>query len=746
MENEFGGKMPAVTTAQLDDWFQKLRIDTITFVYPVLIIGAALSFVVSYTGDDWVWGKLVGIGLIGLVFLLHQTAENNFLFAACMLVSASFLGVAAAAYWSAYPIVLVLFLFPVGFAAILFGFRTAVGIAGLCSVATLVLLPSLNSPPSGLGIVTLYSIWGGLGLVWIVVRHLLNSMEYIWNTYEENRDLVRQSRDSQLELLQSIEDLKEANAQLTRLNRLAQTLRFEAEQERSTKARFVANVSHELRTPLNMIVGFCEVIIKTPEIYGSRIPPALMADLDVVLRNAEHLSNLINDVLDLSQIDAGQMAISREEVDFPAVVVSAVEAVKSLFLSKGLYVRTTIDPAISTVFCDPVRIREVLLNLLSNAGRFVIHGGVEITVYREEADVLVSVSDTGPGIDDTEKGKLFKPFHQLDFTIQRRMGGTGLGLSISKGFVELHGGKMWVEGEKGKGTTFFFRLPLVLPTMARRGPSRWFIPDAQMKDWNRQRARSSQIALPLLGVVENGDVLQLLLARHLQNVEVVPFSNIQDALKSAATDIYQALLVNDLLIPAALSAISAKPNLPSHLPIIFCDVPDRNRINLELDLSDYLIKPVSSVALLRAIDRLPVSPKNILLVDDNLDAIKLLRRFLASANRGYRVLQATNGLQALEILEKNPVDLILMDIVMPEMDGIQFLQTRNTTPALREIPVILTTARDPHEQSIACGTIAVTYRDGISLNRLVDTVEGIINAFSTSSPPAGPTPLEKSPA
>src|SRR5690606_19267084 len=138
-------------------------------------------------------------------------------------------------------------------------------------------------------------------------------------------------------------------------------------------------------------------------------------------------------------------------------------------------------------------------------------------------------------------------------------------------------------------------------------------------------------------------------------------------------------LVNDLLIPAALSAISAKPNLPSHLPIIFCDVPDRNRINPELDLSDYLIKPVSSVALLRAIDRLPVSPKNILLVDDNLDAIKLLRRVLASANRGDRVLQAANVLDALEILEKNPVDSTLVVIVMPEMDGIQFRQMRTTT-------------------------------------------------------------------
>lgn len=625
------------------------------------------------------------------------------------------------------------------------GFPTAIGAAALCSAMTLLLFPHLGDLPQGFETVVLYSLWGVLGLVWIAVRHLLKSMELIWNTYEENQDLVRQSREFQLQLLQSIEELKEANGQLTRLNKLAQKLRFEAEQERSIKTRFVANVSHELRTPLNMIVGFCEVIIKSPEVYGGSIPPALMSDLDVVLRNAEHLSSLINDVLDLSQIDAGQMTISKEMVYFPKVIDSAVVAVRNLFLSKGLYLRTDIDPGIGEVFCDEVRIREVLLNLLSNAGRFVEAGGVEITVRQKNESVLVGVSDTGPGIDETEKEKLFKPFHQLDFTVNKRMGGTGLGLSISKGFVDLHGGKMWVEGQKGVGTTFFFKIPLETPAPIVGNPARWLVADARLGERGRPKARYTSNVLPQLAVVEQGKVLYNLLVRQLQNVELVPFSDIHQALLSAESSIFSAIIVNDTRAGQTLSSITALPDIPPHLPVLVCDIPNQKLINAEYGLADYLIKPISSEALLASIDRLDVTPRQILLIDDNLDAIKLLRRYLTSFHRGYRLFQATNGFQALEILAKHHIDLILMDLVMPEMDGIQFLQARLEQPALRSIPVILTTARDPQEPLNECQTVAVTYRDGISTSRLISTIENTMQVFSSLAPPAGLTPLETHP-
>jgi CheY-like chemotaxis protein len=305
---------------------------------------------------------------------------------------------------------------------------------------------------------------------------------------------------------------------------------------------------------------------------------------------------------------------------------------------------------------------------------------------------------------------------------------------------------MWVEGERGVGTTFFFRIPLETPPPLVGNPARWIVPDARVGERGRQSAPLASNVLPQLAVVESGNVLHNLLERHLQNVEIVAFADLQEALKNAESNIYQGLIVNDIRLAHAMSTIGMLPSVPPHLPFLFCDVPDRTRIISELGLHDYLVKPISSDALLRTIDRLEVPPGQILLVDDNLDAVKLLRRFLASARRGYRVYHATNGYQALALLEKHRIDLILMDLAMPEMDGMQFLDLRREDPILRQIPVILTTARDPQEPSNSCQTIAVTYRDGISTSRLIGTIQNIIQVFGSHSPPAGPAPAETSPA
>ena len=282
-----------------------------------------------------------------------------------------------------------------------------------------------------------------------------------------------------------MQDLNEANVQLTHMNRLAQSLRQIAEDERRAKEQFVANVSHELRTPLNMIIGFCEMITETPETYGESIPDTLLADLEVVLRNSQHLSGLINDVLDLSQIEVGQMALTREQIALSEIVQAAVTAVQPLFISKRLNLTTEIPEDLPTLYCDHIRIREVMLNLLSNAGRFTESGGVTIKAWCRAGNVYVSVSDTGPGISVEGQKRIFQPFEQLDSTIRRRYGGTGLGLSISKGFVEAHDGEMWVESQEGQGTTFFFRLPLELPTPSGGDFMRWFNPYNQPEQRTR---------------------------------------------------------------------------------------------------------------------------------------------------------------------------------------------------------------------------------------------------------------------
>ena len=232
-----------------------------------------------------------------------------------------------------------------GLATLLLGAPVGVAVAALLTLA-------LAAAPEGWfggelaagRAIPILGLWGTAGLVWLALRPLQTVGEWAWAAYGRSQELLSDAQDTQLRLNQMLEELSSANARLTRLNRLADGLRAEAEEARRTKEQFVANVSHELRTPLNMIIGFSEMILNAPQAYsaassGGRLPPALLADLAVILRNAQHLSGLIDDVLDLSQIEAGQMALVRERVALPPVVEEALIAVRPLFESKRLSLR-----------------------------------------------------------------------------------------------------------------------------------------------------------------------------------------------------------------------------------------------------------------------------------------------------------------------------------------------------------------------------------------------------------------------
>jgi len=433
--------------------------------------------------------------------------------------------------WAGFGPAICLLALPVGLATLTLGQEVGVAMATACTILLLfppaVLRPTLPM----LRIVALMGMWSTVGMIWLTIRPLLTRMEWVWSGYERSQTLLDQVRDYQVHLHETLEDLTNANVQLTRLHRQMQGLRQAAEEARRAKEEFVANVSHELRTPLNMTIGYCEMILDAPEAYGGEIPPALLADLAVIHRNSQHLSSLIDDVLDLSQIEVGQMALTKERTSLHEVVEAAAVAVRPLFESKGLYLETEIPGDLPLVFCDRTRIREVVLNVLSNAGRFTERGGVRIRAWQERNGVVFSVADTGPGIADEDKDKLFQPFQQLNGSIRRRYGGTGLGLSISKSFVELHGGRIWLESTVGTGTTVFFTLPIDLPVPIEEGVSRWL-----MSGWEwRQRTRPSRAPVaavkPRLVVLDTEDVLQRLLTRYLDNAEIVPVASLDEAIQ-----------------------------------------------------------------------------------------------------------------------------------------------------------------------------------------------------------------------
>lgn len=644
-----------------------------------------------------------------------------------------------AGFWLGFPGSLTLAALPTALAAALI---SLVG-AGVTALGQTVLVLALATfVDSGVTAPTVaaavIAVWATLGVMFAVYVPVQRVARWAWEYFQQAHTLLQEARDRRAELEQVLEDLADANVQLTRMNVLAQGLRQVAEDARLAKEQFVANVSHELRTPLNMITGFSEMILQAPETYGEGIPSALLADLAVIHRNAEHLSALIDDVLDLSQVETGQMALTKERVRFSEVVETAALAVRPLFTSKGLYLRTEVPADLPPIFCDRTRIREVLLNLLSNAGRFTEEGGVAMRCWVEAGELTVSIADTGHGIAAEDISKLFQPFQQLDGSIRRRYGGTGLGLAISKRFVELHGGKIWVESEPDVGTVFFFQLPLTPPTPIDTEDSwRKLKPEWEFFERTRPWKAPQRPVRPRYVVLESGDALQRLLVRYLDGVEVVHADTLDAALAELARVPAQTLLINEVSVGKGLDRLMAT-TLPNGIPALICSVPGEAA---SLDgVAERLVKPVSREALLTTLDGLGVAEGTVLIVDDEPDALQLFGRMLASSGRAYRVLLARDGQEALHVLEECRPDVILLDLVMPTMDGFQVLDARHEMATLRDIPVVVISARDPMGQPIVSDALAVTQGGGVSVQRLLLSISFVSRAFSVTAPADAPAP------
>ncbi len=624
----------------------------------------------------------------------------------------------------------------VGVAAIFISLRAGASMAVIFTLLLFYLPASILPVESELRVFSIIGVWATVGFIWLTFNPILTTLDWSWHSYEQSRKLLEEARDRQVELKQVLADLADVNSQLTRLNRLSQALRQSAEEARRIKEEFVANVSHELRTPLNMIIGFCEIIVKTPQTYGGKIPPALLADLTVVLRNSQHLSSLIDDVLDLSRVEAGRMALTKERVRFEEIIEAAVTAVRPLYESKGLYLKPEVVGEIPPVFCDRTRIREVLLNLLSNAGRFTDKGGVRLRVIHEGNDVVLSVTDTGPGISEADKERIFKPFQQADGSIRRKYGGTGLGLSISRALVELHGGQMWFESQLGEampntggqGTTFFFRLPIDPPMPVERDASSWMVPDWEYRERSRRSNAPVPVVHPRYIVVEKDYTLARSLGAHLDGSEIVVKNDLAEAMKEIERLPVQAVILNDAPVMESMHRLQTSP-LPYGVLAIACFQPGLRQTALSLGISSYLIKPISREQLLGALEGLKQPVTAILVVDDEPEALRLFQRILVSTNQRCRILTAGDGRQALEILRNEPVDVVLLDLVMPETDGFLFLDIRAADPVLSNIPVIVISAQDPEGQQSMTHLVGFTRGGGVSTAQLLSSIQALSDIF-----------------
>ncbi|MCS7059770.1 MAG: ATP-binding protein [Anaerolineae bacterium] len=683
---------------------------------------------------------LVTFGLTGLVWWLRRRYYR-----AAVLVltfSATALAFATVA-WAGLTLALPLLALPVGLATLMLGGAAGLSLATGCSLL-IVLLPDFVLPASAeLRLIALIAVWGTAGMSWAALQPLLTTVRWVWEGYAREHDLFEHIQNTHVQLTQTLNDLKSANLQLMRLTHIADGLRQTAEEALRAKEQFVANVSHELRTPLNMIIGFSEMVLNAPQVYGAPIPPPLMADLAVILRNSRHLSDLIDDVLDLSQIEAGRMAVVKERVNLREIVEAATTAVRPLFQSKGLSLHAHLPDDLPAVSCDRTRIREVLLNLLSNAGRFTERGGTTVSVvhHPEANEIVVSVADTGPGIAEADKERVFQPFQQLDGSIRRRHGGSGLGLTISKRFVELHGGRMWFESTPGQGATFFFTLPLDTSPPPSNA-ARWLNPDwlALQHDYVPTTLPALK---PRLMVVDSTGVLQRLLMRYLEGIEVVCAPDLSTALDELARAPAYMLIVNTLHTEEWLLQLGAADRLPYGTPLMVCAVAGHADVANDLGVSDYLVKPIDQEELLKSIERAIGNDSHasasggrrvILVVDDEPDARRLYWRMLSGPPHGYFVLTAEDARQAVELMRSQRPDVVVLDLVMPDVNGFQLLAMKHNDPDLKSIPVIVVSARDPAGQPIVSSAIGVTRSGGLSLHQLLGCIDNLSRLLSPAPP------------
>lgn len=616
------------------------------------------------------------------------------------------------------------------------------------AVAALVLLPflgfgsQLSAPGSTFTIAVI--IAGALGAVlgWGAARAFAVMIQWSVLSSDQARKTVEEARDQRLEMKQVQEDLVLANQELSRLSDKLKQMWQIAQEARQAKAQFVANVSHELRTPLNMIIGFAELMTGVPRIYGRSLPPSLLADIGAIHANAQHLARLVDDILDLSQVEAGRMALSKSWASIAAIVEEAAQEVRSLYESKRLYVRTDVQEDMPLVYCDATRIRQVLLNLLSNAGRFMEKGGVCIRARHQADGVVVSVTDTGPGIPAEEVPRLFQPFSQLDASIRRTQGGSGLGLSISKQFVEMHAGRMWLESEVGVGTTFHFSLPMEVPLPATGCDMDVVRRSLNIEAQYRMRTRRFKAPLPQsmprFVVVEKDHTLSRLLGRYMNDIQVEVVEEAQNVLELLTRVPANAVLIDGYCKgdPAVLEKELAR--LPYAPPVVTCWIAGDDLAARELGIARYLAKPVTREQLLSSVEAVAKEAPTILLVDDEPEVLRLFTRILYSAERGYRVLRATTGTRALHLLRCEQPDLMILDLIMPDMDGLQVLREKAADPSIQRIPVIVTSARGLSAEPMRADRIAVTWYGGLAVDELLACIRAVTGIMSDARKPGDP--------
>ncbi len=495
-----------------------------------------------------------------------------------------------------------------------------------------------------------------------------------------------------VELLQTFAAQSVLAIQNARLFREIEHKSREIEIASQHKSQFVANMSHELRTPLNAIIGYSEMLLEDAQSAGRM---SETSDLRKIQEAGKHLLGLIDSILDLSKIEAGKMSLYLETFEVRPVIetVSATVAPLARKNSNTLEVHCADD--IGAMHSDLAKVRQTLFNLFSNACKFTRQGTITLSALREksaEGDwIVLHVRDTGIGMTPDQQAKVFEAFTQADVSTARNYGGSGLGLAITRSFCHLMGGDVTLVSEAGKGTTFTVRLPAITRPHSDRAPSAVAEPAEAAPVSARDDA-------PIVLVVDDDPHARELLGRHLQRTGyAVHCADGGEAALALARNLRPDVITLDVLMPsmdgwAVLSALKADSVL-ADIPVIMITVVDDQNIGFALGAAHYLTKPIDRERLLRAVEKCcPAgAPRQVLIVEDDSPTRQLMRRTLEHA--GYTVTEAENGRVGCERLGSCLPDAIVLDLMMPEMDGFEFITQVRANERWRTIPVIIVTAK-----------------------------------------------------
>lgn len=522
---------------------------------------------------------------------------------------------------------------------------------------------------------------------------------------ERNMDLQELNDKLEERILDRTRDLERANSELDRSNRL--------------KSQFIATMSHELRTPLNSILGFSELLMD--EVYDP-VTERQKRYISNIYNSGSHLLQLISNVLDIAKIESGKIELQHETFLITQTVAEVDAVIRSLAQKKQQQLSVQVADDMPPIRADRVKFKQILYNLLSNAVKFTPEGGavsVEAKVvsgadlpsvigaseaFPGDIDLLViTVADTGIGIKPEDQDRIFSEFEQGDSSFSRRYEGTGLGLALTKRLVELHGGEIAVESEEGKGSTFTVVIPLGTAAAAQRLPV--VPPDMQQQEgaFEAETARGRRCTAPLILVVEDNpstsEVLTLYLAR--AGYRVAHAFTGEEAL-SRAKELQPFAVLLDIMLPGkdgweVLQELKTAPEVKD-IPVIISSVTDNKELGFALGAFDYLVKPVDRLALLKKLEELSLTVKrcrkhiNILCIDDHAEALELLQSILEPA--GYNVITASSGAEGVDKALSYKPDLIILDLMMPEMDGFEVVHLLKSSPAVVDTPILILTAKD----------------------------------------------------